>query len=454
MRMLLIGVMAVVVLTRATAGGITRDDQNPAEVADRVTLAVVGGRLVDGHGGRPLENAVVLVAGSRIARIGTTDSLDVPSGVPVVSSEGMTVIPGLIDMHVHFMVVGHNDYGFWFPWARSRSRELMQLSARIILDQGVTTVKDCSGPLPEIVELRESIRRADVPGPRAIVTGPFLQRTNSPANDYLYWSVSSVDDARQKLKLLVDAGVDQIKTAQSSQLGPEIVGLIVSEAHRAGKHVTAHVNSDEDMRVLLDAGVDARDTFEHVGGGSALRFDDGLVERLRASGVGLVPTAIAIEGIVQLEEFWEYAHIQEQKRDLPPDLYQLVRESYKDIQRHPLYERGKFQMAARRAKLRQLHEAGLQILMGTDSGTRGNPHQLAAWREMEILTEIGMTPMEAIRAATYYNARNLGLLSQIGSIAPGKTADMVVVDGDPLTNIRDVRRVSTVIKEGRVVREP
>jgi imidazolonepropionase-like amidohydrolase len=129
-----------------------------------------------------------------------------------------------------------------------------------------------------------------------------------------------------------------------------------------------------------------------------------------------------------------------------------VRESYVDIQRHPLFERGKFGMAARRAKLRQLHEEGLQILMGTDSGTRGNPHQLAAWREMEIMTEYGLTPMEVIRAATYHNARNLGLLNQIGSIAPGKLADIIVVNGDPLTSIREIRHVVHVVKNGAVVR--
>lgn len=417
-----------------------------------ITLAVVGGRVIDGHGGTPLENSVILIAGSRIAKIGTTDTLPVPAGVKTVSSDGMTVLPGLIDMHVHFMVVGHNDYGFWFPYARSRSKEIMDLSARILLSLGVTTVKDCSGPIPEIVQLRDAINKGEKPGPRAIVTGPFLQRSNSPASDYLYWSVASLDEARQKLKALLEAGVDQIKTAQSSQLGPEIVKFIVSETHKAGKHITAHVNSDEDMRVLLDAGVDSRDTFEHVGGGSAPRFDPELVEKLRKSGVGLVPTMIALEGIVQLERFPEYAHDPAVKRDLPPDLYKLVRESYVDIQRHPLYERGKFGMATRRSKLRQLHEEGLQILMGTDSGTRGNPHQLAAWREMEIMTEYGLTPMEAIRAATYHNARNLGMLNQIGSIAPGKLADIIVVNGDPLTSIRDIRHVVHVVKNGVVVR--
>jgi imidazolonepropionase-like amidohydrolase len=90
--------------------------------------------------------------------------------------------------------------------------------------------------------------------------------------------------------------------------------------------------------------------------------------------------------------------------------------------------------------------------MGTDSGTRGNPHQLAAWREMEIMTEYGLSPMEVIRAATYHNARNLGMLNQIGSIAPGKMADIIVVDGDPLTSIREIRRVAHVVKGGALVR--
>jgi imidazolonepropionase-like amidohydrolase len=444
--------LLVVALAWTVVGTPTAQEPPPTRGDAPITLAIVGGRLIDGYGGTPLENSVILISGDRIAKIGTTESLPVPAGVKTVSSDGMTVLPGLIDLHVHFMVVGHNDYGFWFPYARNRSGEIMDLSARILLSLGVTTVKDCSGPIPEIVQLRNAINRGEKPGPRAIVTGPFLQRTNSPASDYLYWSVASLDEARDKLKRLIDAGVDQIKTAQSAQLGPEIVRFIVSEAHKAGKHITAHVNSDDDMRVLLDAGVDSRDTFEHVGGGTAARFDSDLVEALRKSGVGLVPTMIALEGIVQLERFPEYAHHPALQRDLPPDLYKLVRESYVDIQRHPLYERGKFGMATRRSKLRQLHENGLQILMGTDSGTRGNPHELAAWREMEIMTEYGLTPMEAIRATTYHNARNLGMLSQVGSIAPSKLADIIVVDGDPLTDIREIRRVVHVVKNGAVVR--
>jgi imidazolonepropionase-like amidohydrolase len=422
-----------------------------AQTGDSITLAIVGGRLIDGYGSIPKENSVILISGKRIAKVGTQDTLEIPKGVKTISSEGMTVMPGLIDMHVHLILVGHNDYGFWFPYARSRSKELMELAAKILLAQGVTTVKDCAGPLPQIVNLRDSINRGELPGPRAIVTGPFLQKTNTPDNDYLYWSVNSVSEAREKLQRLLDAGVDQIKTAQSAMLGQEIVNAIVQTAHKAGKHVTAHVNSEEDMKVLLTAGVDSGDTFEHIGGfGSAPAYSDDFVASLRRSGVGAVPTVIALEGIVQLERFPEYADIQALKRDLPPDLYKLVHDSYADFQRHPLFAPGKEQMAARRSKLRQLHEAGINILMGTDSGTRGNPHELAAWREMEIMTEYGMTPMEIIRSATYHNARNLGLLRDIGTVAPGKFADVIVVDGDPLSNIRDMRWVTHVIKEGVV----
>jgi imidazolonepropionase-like amidohydrolase len=437
---LVIGIFAAAVLTRA--------EQREARPKEPITLAIAGGRLIDGYGSTPIENSVVLVSGKRVAQVGTLDTVAIPKGVQTISSEGMTVMPGLIDMHVHFIVIGHNDYGFWFPFARTRVKELTELSAKMLLAQGVTTVKDCAGPIPDIVNLRDAINRGELLGPRAIVTGPFLQKTNTPASDYLYWSVSSVEDARQKLKKLIDAGVDQIKTAQSAALGQQLVDFIVQETHRAGKHVTVHVNSEEDMLVALRAGVDARDTFEHVGDGPAIAYSDELMAGLRRSGVGLVPTVIAIEGIMQLERFPEYADIQELRRDLPPELYELVHGSYIDTQRHPLFTRGKDNFKGRRAKLRQLREAGLDILMGTDSGTRGNPHQLAAWRELEIMTEYGLTPMEALRAATFFNARNLGLSNEIGTVAPGKTADIIVIDGDPLTGIRDMRRVKHVVKEG------
>lgn len=414
----------------------------------KITLAIVGGRLIDGYGGPPLEDSVILIEGNKIAAVGRVGELKVPEGVEVINSEGMTVMPGLIDMHVHFLVVGHNDYEFWFPYARTRSKELLRLSAKIILMQGVTTVKDCSGPLPDIVELRDAINRGEVAGPRAVVTGPFLQKTTTPDRDYVYWTVNGVEDARQKLKRLLEAGVDQIKIGQGAQLTKEELHFIVTEAHKAGKHITAHGTSPEEIRAMLGAGMDQYDTLEHVGGGVEPAFDEDIVKMLVRTRAGLVPTRIASEGMAQLEEFPEFRDNQKLKADLPPDIYSLVRKSYEDFQRHPLFLMGKLTREPSRKKLRQLKEAGARILMGTDSGTRGNPHELAAWREMEIMSEFGMTPMEIIMASTYWPAVNLRKDNEIGTIAPGKLADIIVIDGDPLKRITDVRNVVHIVKNG------
>jgi imidazolonepropionase-like amidohydrolase len=423
-----------------------------AQESDEVTLAIVGGRLINGHGSPPLENAVVLVSGERISSIGTKAGLAVPDGVPIVDAHGMTVMPGLIDMHVHFLVMGHNNYEFWFPFARTRAKRLMEVSAKILLDLGVTTVKDCSGPLPEIVNLRDGIERGEIPGPRAVITGPFLGHHVLPDRDYVYWAVDGVEDTRTKLQRLLDAEVNQIKVFQTSLLSPEERTLIFREAHRAGKHITCHVNNEDDIRTAIEAGMDRFDTLEHVGGGPGTRYSDEIVDLIVQSGVGVVPTVMASEGMSQLEKFPGFADIQSLKRNLPPDLYELVRGSYDNWRSDPLFHRGKYSRPGRRNKLRQLYEAGANLLMGTDSGTRGNPHELAAWREMEAMTEYGFSNMEAIVAATHRNAINLGLDKDIGAIEAGKIADIIVIDGDPLARITDVRLVAHVIQSGRVVR--
>jgi len=192
----------------------------PAEPAAKPTLALVGGRVIDGYEGRPIEDGVVLIAGERIVAVGTRAEVPVPPGTPTIDARGMSVLPGLADMHVHLMIVGHGDYEHWDKTYRSRfAKEIMPAAAKQLLTSGITFARDLGAPLEDIVEVKRRIERGEIPGPRLFVSGPFLQ--HAPYSDYekeFRWGVNGAADARAKVKTIVDGGADLIKLIDQDQL--------------------------------------------------------------------------------------------------------------------------------------------------------------------------------------------------------------------------------------------
>ncbi len=175
------------------------------------TLALVGGTLIDGFGGAPLRNSVILIRGERIEAVGTTDTLEVPAGTEVVSTEGMTVLPGLWDMHVHLMINGHADYAHWDrTYPPMFESVIMPASARQLLLAGVTSARDLGGPLEASLEVRDRVNRGEIPGPTLYVSGPFIQHRPYPGTELFRWGVEDEEDARQKVRRLAEAGVDCI----------------------------------------------------------------------------------------------------------------------------------------------------------------------------------------------------------------------------------------------------
>jgi imidazolonepropionase-like amidohydrolase len=424
------------------------------KVEGPVTLAIVGGRLIDGYGGPPVEDSVILVRGNRIAAIGQVGQLEVPAGARVISSEGMTVMPGLIDLHVHFDIVGHNDYRYWFPAYQEKMRPLvMPLAAKLMLWAGVTSARDLGANVEDIFWLREQINAGKMPGPRTFVAGPFLRKSvselNKARNDA--WVVRDPEDARAKVRELVKLGVDVIKT-QDEDFSVDELRAIYDEAHKLGKRVATHLFTQPAIRRALQAGIGAFDTLEHIGDGPEPEFAADIVQGVVESEVGVVPTEIAIDGFRQLVLFPEFKDHPKFREHFPPELWADVRRSYENIERHPLFHDSVYERAGRGSKLRQLKRAGARFYLGTDSGTRGNPHHAAAWREMVQFVEFGLTPMETILAATYWPAQILGKGRELGTITEGKLADIIVVDGDPLQNMAAMERVAHVIQDGRVMR--
>ena len=440
------GTVGLVVLGLALAAAPAAAQKKPPESV----LALVGGRLLDGYGGPPLENSVILVRGNRIEAVGRVGEVSIPAGARVISTEGYTVLPGLMDMHVHLMILGHADYDHWDRVYRDRFRDvIMPISAKQLLMAGVTTVRDVGAPLEDILAVRDRIARGDIPGPRVFASGPFLQKKAPPLEAEFRWEVHGAEDARAKTQKLIDAGVDLIKVIDQDQMTLEELKAIVDTAHAAGRHVVAHAHRAEEIRQGIRAGVDS---FEHSGLGTQPGYPDDVLAMLRERNAALYwcPT---IEGLFlypyTVDEFPERLDDPRLKADLPADIYDDVRRSLDHPERMPYFQLMRRRVPTLQNKFNQLRQSGVTLITGTDSGIPMNFHFDSTWREVDTFVRLGMPPMEAIRAATYWPAKLLKR-DDLGLVAPGKLADIIVVDGDPLRSMESLRHVVHVVKDGVV----
>jgi imidazolonepropionase-like amidohydrolase len=411
------------------------------------TLAIVGGRLIDGFGGRPLENSVVLIEGNKITAVSQVGQLAVPENAKIISSEGMTVMPGIADMHVHLMLVGHGNYEYWFKTYPSKWRDvIMPIAAKELLMAGVTMARDLGARLEDIIPVRTAINRGEIPGPRMFVSGPFLQKVAPPLEAEFRWGVNGPDDARAKTKKVIDAGADLIKLIDQDQMTMEEVRAIVDTAHAAKLPVVAHAHRPQEIRVGLQAGVDC---FEHTGLGTKPAYDDDIIKSIEDRNASLYwcPTMEGLFLYGYTEEFPERLDDPRLKQDLPPEIYRDVRESLSKLPELEYFILTKRRIPTLDHKFNQLRKAGVTMLVGTDSGIPMNFHFDSTWREMVTMVRMGMPPMEVIRAATFWPARFLKR-SDLGTVAAGKLADVIVVDGDPLTDMNAMRHVVRVIKDG------
>ncbi len=423
--------------------------QAPAWSADAV-LALVGGRLIDAYGGPPLENSVVLVRGNRIEAVGRVGEVAIPAGARVISTEGRTVLPGLMDMHVHLMIIGHADYDYWFRAYRDRWRDvIMPIAAKQLLMAGVTTVRDVGAPLGDILHVRDRIHRNEIPGPRVFASGPFLQKKAPPLEAEFRWEVHGAEDARAKTQKLVDAGADLIKVIDQDLMTMEELEAIVATAHAAGKHVVAHAHRAEEIRRAARAGVDS---IEHTGLATQPGYPDDVLALVKERNASLYwcPT---IEGLYlypyTVDEFPERLDDPRLKADLPPDIYEDVRRSLDHPERMAYYTVIRRRVPTLAAKFNQMRSTGVTLITGTDSGIPMNFHFDSTWRELDTFVRLGVAPMDALRAATFWPVRLLKR-DDLGMVAPGKLADIIVVDGDPLRSMEALRHVVHVVKDGVV----
>ena len=400
-------------------------------------IALVGGMLIDGVSEEPTRNGAILIKDGYIKRV--SRRARAPRGCHKVDASGQTILPGLIDAHVHLCLNGEANYE---ELVLKEPLALMAIKAAVyaqrLLRAGFTTVRDMGAPGLLAISLRRAIEKGLIAGPRIVAAGQIITSTGGHA-DFIPFGLWKEGDGlgriadgpaeilravREQLK----AGADCIKfCATGGVLDPqtepglqeyseEEMRVLIAEAHKAGKRVAAHAQGTEGIKAALRAGVD---TIEH-----GIFLDEEAVSLMVERGVYFVPTLSA-----------PYNLLRHGKRAELPQYAIRKAEEVKE---------------AHIRSLRMALEAGVRIAAGTDAGTPFNYHGDNAL-ELELLVANGMTPMAAIQAATCRAAEALGLGERVGSIEQGKLADILVVQGDPLEDIsllRQRERISLVLKGG------
>jgi imidazolonepropionase-like amidohydrolase len=417
--------------------------------------ALVGGRLIDGFGGPPLANSVILIDGERISAIGQVGTLTVPQDAQVISTEGMDVLPGLWDSHVHTMLLGHSDYAHWDEtYPKRLASEIMPAAAHQLLMAGVTSARDLGAPLNDIISVRDRINRGEIPGPTLYVAGPFIQHEPYPGTEAFRWGVKGAADARAKVKKLAEAGVNIIKLIDQDEMTTEEVKAVVDEAHAHKLPVVAHAHRPDEIRRGLAAGVD---DFEHTGLSTAPGYPpdilSAIAERTAKMNIGPLFWCPTIEGFLNYQSLIDNPEPLDDpawQLDVPNDIVQDIKASIRHAGQLSYYQITPLRAATVKKKFRQLQEAGVVMLVGTDSGIPMKFHSSSTWHEMDAwVHQLGVDPMATIRAATYWPAVMMKVDKDYGSVSEGKFADIIAVKGDVLRYIDLLQRVDLVIKHGR-----
>ncbi|HKD90789.1 MAG TPA: amidohydrolase family protein [Terriglobales bacterium] len=420
------------------------------------TIALVGGTLIDGYGGQPIPNSIVLIEGERIKAVGQIGQLVVPAGAEIISTTGMSVLPGLWDMHVHTMIDGHADYDHWDKTYTGEILEqtIMPASARQLLMAGVTSARDLGAPLEPILHVRDAINAGKIPGPTLYVSGPFLQHEPYPGTEAYRWGIHGAEDARAKVQNLAAAGVNEIKMIDQDQMTRDEVQAIVDEAHKHKLTVVAHSHRPEEIRRGLSTGVDC---FEHTGLATAPEYPLDIIAMLRERTANMAAGPFFWTPTV--EGLYNYEYLRDHPGWLDDPAWQvgLTRPIVDDIKaslahpdRLPYYQITPLRVPTLARKFHQLQESGAVLLIGTDSGIPMNFHSQSTWHELDAwVNRLGVDPMTTIRAATYWPSVLMKVDKDVGTVSEGKYADIIAVRGDVLHDIDLLQHPAVIIKHGQ-----
>ncbi len=413
------------------------------------TLVLAGGTVIDGYGNDPIPDGIVVIEGDRILAVGGAGQVVIPDGAEVVSTEGMTVLPGLWDMQADLMNLGHGDATRWREtYGPLAERVVMPIAARQLLAAGVTSARDVAAPLEAAVRVRGRVREKIIDGPDLYVSGPALGKLAPAGTADWHWEVEGAPDARAKVKRLADAGVDYLLLTDIELWTAEELEAAVSEARLRGLPVHAVIGGPADVVRGAAAQFDG-----FVGTGRfAGPFPDEAMQavtgRLTQAGARPIAWTPAISAAMNLEAL----RANDEPLDDPRTLEQLPELVAADI-KGSLASLQAADTAGLCERLRQLDEAKVLLLLGSGGGAPGHLHSRSTWQEIDFWTrQCGLPVLRAIRAATHDAATAVGVGHQSGAISPGKIADVIAVRGDLLRHPGLLQSVDVVIKHGRRVR--
>jgi imidazolonepropionase-like amidohydrolase len=409
--------------------------QEPDSQASQRVI-VHAGKLLDVRSGKTYTDQAIVIEAGKIASVGSMAQANHSSSDRVIDLPNATILPGLTDAHTH-LTGNPQDVG---PQALSISIPRSALSgahnARLTLEAGFTTVRNVGADGYSDVALRDAINAGDVPGPRMLVSGPALGITGGHCDENLlpfefHFSAGGVADGvegvQHKVRETIKYGADLIKICatggvlshgdnpQASAYTLDELKAIVADAHRLGRKVAAHAHGAQGILWASQAGVDS---IEH---GSYI--DDAGIAEMKKNGTYLVPTLYLAD--------WFLANAE--RLHVPPELI----------------AKGKEVMPAARKNIARAFSSGVKVAFGTDAAVY--PHGLNA-HEFAVMVKLGLSPLQSIQAATINAANLLGWSDKIGTIEPGKWADIIAVDGDPLQDVTTLERVKFVMKGGEVVK--
>lgn len=435
------------------------------------TIAIVGATLI--HPDREGDAAVardqaIVIEGQRIRAVGDARTVRVPAGARIVDAKGKWVVPGLVDAHVHFFQSGNlytrpdaADFNAWMPYAKEVARNQARLPAtfKVWLASGVTSVVDVGGPFWNF-DVRDAAAKSDA-APRVAVAGPLISmvdRVKLDLGDPPIIKIASPDEARALVKRELARKPDFIKVWFIHQKGDDlaaqeaIVKAAADAAHAAGVRLAVHATDLLVAKSSLRAGADF---LVHSVDDEAV--DDEFIALMKRNHALYCPTLFVAMGYrYALSGTWQPTEAETRLAD--PEILAAMGDLAK-IPKDRIPERVAGLMAKppvpkpspiALANLRKVWDAGIPVAMGTDAGNVGTLHGPSVFREMAIMTQAGLSPLQVLRAATVNGARAMGRERELGAIEAGRLADLAIVEGDPLADLQNLSRTWRVVKDGRV----
>ena len=423
---------AVIAVGLAILAGTPATTRAQAQAPKRTVIRP--GRILDVRTGELRANQAVVIEGEKITRVAPSSEVKAGAGDATIDLPDATLLPGLIDMHTHLTFdlnsLGYQGLGI------STAREALHgaRNARRTLEAGFTTVRNVGAKDYADIALRDAINDGDVIGPRMVASGPALGITGGHCDENLLppafhfqgdGVADGVEAVQHKVREVIKYGADVIKVCatggvlskgddpNASQYTLEEMKAIVADAHRLGRRVAAHAHGAEGVRWASEAGVDS---VEH-----GHLMDDAAIATLKKNGTYLVPTLFLTE---YMQQHMEHS-----------DIPEYSRQKMRDV------------AAAAQQNAKKAFAAGVKVAFGTDAAVY--PHGLNAG-EFHVYVKLGMTPLAAIQAATINAADLLGWKDRVGTLEPGRWADIVAVDGDPTKDVTILEHVKFVMKGGTV----